>query len=59
MELDAKYVIASALRFMDHLPQSKVPQAFEKVSTPQGRQALDLSGPPTLFDSTEVRTVDG
>jgi site-specific DNA-methyltransferase (cytosine-N4-specific) len=51
MELDADYVAGSALRFMDHLPESKVPETFGRVSAQRRDEAVDLSGPPTLFET--------
>jgi len=52
MELDADYIAASALRFMDHLPESKVSETFGRVSAWNKGEPVDLSGPPTLFDTT-------
>ena len=51
MELDAAYVAASALRFMDHLPESEVPETFGRVSACNRCEPVDLSGQPTLFDT--------
>jgi site-specific DNA-methyltransferase (cytosine-N4-specific) len=51
MELDAAYVAASALRFMDHLPESEVPETFGRVSACNRSEPVDLSGQPTLFDT--------
>lgn len=50
MECDADYVAGSALRFMDHLPESKIGETFARVSSPRRRKPVDLSGPATLFD---------
>ncbi|MCW5969292.1 MAG: site-specific DNA-methyltransferase [Blastocatellales bacterium] len=54
MELDASYVASSALRFMDHLPEDAVPESFARVSSDSKSGPVDLSGPPTLFDRSEV-----
>lgn len=54
IEVDASYVASSALRFMDHLPESAVPDMFARVSAGSGSAPVDLSGPPTLFDRTEL-----
>ncbi|MBI4770556.1 MAG: site-specific DNA-methyltransferase [Chloroflexi bacterium] len=54
MELDANYVAASALRFMDHLPESGVPEMFSKVSAARRGEPVDLSGPLTLFETREA-----
>jgi DNA modification methylase len=54
MELDAGYVAGSALRFMDHLPESEVPATFARVSAGSRCEPVDLSRPPTLFDRPEV-----
>ena len=54
MELDADYAASSALRFMDHLPESKVPETFASVATRRTGEPVDLSGPPTLFDTPEA-----
>jgi len=54
MELDASYVASSALRFMDHLPESEVPATFARVSAGSKSTPVDLSGPRTLFDRPEV-----
>ncbi|MGQ0613947.1 MAG: DNA-methyltransferase [Planctomycetaceae bacterium] len=54
MEVDASYVASSALRFMDHLPESEVPATFARVSTGSTDAPVDLSGPRTLFDRPEV-----
>ena len=51
MELDADYVAGSALRFMEDLPEKKVQQTFKRLSSHSRRQPVDLSGPPTLFDT--------
>lgn len=56
MELDASYVAASALRFMDHIPESKVSETFGRVSAWNKGEPADLSGPPTLFDTTTAST---
>jgi len=55
MELDASYVAGSALRFMDHLPECEVPARFAQVSGSSGSTPVDLSGPPTLFDQSDVQ----
>lgn len=55
MELDASYVAGSALRFMDHLPECEVPARFAQVSTSSRSIPVDLSGPPTLFDQSDVQ----
>lgn len=54
MELDANYVASSALRFMDHLPESEVPATFARVSVRREGESIDLSGPRTLFETPEV-----
>jgi site-specific DNA-methyltransferase (cytosine-N4-specific) len=54
MELDPHYVASSALRFMDHLPESEVPALFAKVSAGSKGAPVDLSGPRTLFDRPAV-----
>lgn len=54
MEINAGYVASSALRFMDHLPEGDVTQMSARVLASTGRAPVDLSGPPTLFDRTEV-----
>jgi len=54
MELDANYVASSALRFMDHLPESAVAATFARVSAGHEGAPVDLSGPDTLFDKPEV-----
>jgi site-specific DNA-methyltransferase (cytosine-N4-specific) len=54
MELDAKYVASSALRFMDHLPECEVPALFARVSAGPEGAPIDLSGPRTLFDRRGV-----
>jgi site-specific DNA-methyltransferase (cytosine-N4-specific) len=54
MELDAGYVASSALRFMDHLPDSEVPTCFARLSATSSSTPIDLSGPPTLFDQAKV-----
>jgi hypothetical protein len=54
MELNANYVAASALRFMDHLPESKVPATYSRVSAWNKCEPVDLSGQPTLFDTAET-----
>lgn len=51
MELDADYIAGSALRFMEHLPESTVCETFKKVSSSRRQQPVDLSGPPLLFDA--------
>jgi DNA modification methylase len=38
MEIDASYALNSALRFMDHLPESEVPEAFARLQ--QSKQFL-------------------
>lgn len=55
MELDASYVANSALRFMDHLPECEVLARFAQVSASSRSTPVDLSGPPTLFDQSEVQ----
>lgn len=55
MELDASYVASSALRFMDHLPECEVPARFAQVSASSRSNPVDLSGPPTLFDQSDVQ----
>jgi site-specific DNA-methyltransferase (cytosine-N4-specific) len=54
MERDSNYVASSALRFMDHLPESTVPATFARVSAWHKGAAVDLSGPRTLFDKPKV-----
>lgn len=54
MELDANYVASSALRFMDHLPESEVPELFALISAGSTGTPVDLSGPRTLFDRPAV-----
>jgi site-specific DNA-methyltransferase (cytosine-N4-specific) len=56
MELDPDYVSGSALRFMDHLPESEVLETFRRVSAWREGESVDLSGPPTLFDTTPAST---
>lgn len=56
MELDPSYVASSALRFMDHIPESEVLATFARVSAGSKGVTVDLSGPPTLFDRPEVST---
>lgn len=55
MELDASYVASSALRFMDHLPECEVPARFAQLSASSRSAPVDLSGPPTLFDQSDVQ----
>lgn len=50
MELDASYVASSALRFMDHLSESDVAARFNQLAESSASAAVDLSGPPPLFD---------
>jgi len=54
MELDATYVASSALRFMEHLPESEVPATFARVSAGPEGVPVDLSGPRTLFEQPGV-----
>lgn len=54
IELDASYVASSALRFMDHLPESEVPGAVAQLVAGSPVAPVDLSGPRTLFDQPEV-----
>jgi site-specific DNA-methyltransferase (cytosine-N4-specific) len=54
MELDASYVSGSALRFMDHLSESAVPETFARVSSGSRSAPVDLSGQPTLFERAEM-----
>jgi site-specific DNA-methyltransferase (cytosine-N4-specific) len=56
MELAPDYVAASALRFMDHLPESQVPETFGRVSARNQGEPVDLSGQPTLFDTAAAST---
>lgn len=56
MELDPSYVASSALRFMDHLPESEVPAMFARISAGFKGLTVDLSGPRTLFDRPEEGT---
>jgi site-specific DNA-methyltransferase (cytosine-N4-specific) len=56
MELDMSYVAGSALRFMDHLPESEVAACFARLSASSRSNPVDLSGPPTLFDQTKVES---
>lgn len=50
IEIDAGYVASSALRFMDHFPESEVTAWFTKLSSGSKSDSVDLSGLPTLFD---------
>ena len=50
MELDPSYVAGSALRFMEHMPEAKVLDTFQKLTKRSGRLPIDLSAPPSLFD---------
>lgn len=54
MEIDAGYVASSALRFIDHLPESEVAVCFTKLASSSRSNPVDLSGPPTLFDQAMV-----
>jgi len=54
MEIDAGYVASSALRFMDHLPESEVAACFARLSACSRGTPVDLVGPPTLFDQAKV-----
>ena len=56
MEIDAAYVASSALRFMDHLPESEVLACFAHLSANSRSSPVDLSGPPTLFDQAKVES---
>jgi len=56
MEIDAGYVASSALRFMDHLPESEVAACFARLSASSRSTPVDLAGPPTLFDQPEVES---
>jgi site-specific DNA-methyltransferase (cytosine-N4-specific) len=54
MERDADYVAGSALRFMDHLPESRVPETFARVAAPDRNAPLDLSSPGRPHCSTRA-----
>jgi site-specific DNA-methyltransferase (cytosine-N4-specific) len=54
MELDSDYVVSSALRFMEEMPESKVTETFTRLCDPETKKPIDLSGPPTLFDGHGV-----
>jgi len=56
MEIDAGYVASSALRFMDHLPESEILETFSRVSSSSKIGPVDLSASPTLFDKSEMST---
>ena len=56
MEIDPGYVADSALRFMDHLPESQVAACFARLSTSSRSTPVDLSGPSTLFDQARVES---
>lgn len=56
MELNADYVAASALRFMDHIPEGQVPATFARVSARREGEPVDLSGPRTLFETAGANT---
>ena len=52
MELDEDYAAGSALRFMEHLEPTDVPDVFDRLCRPRRRRPTDLSGPPSLLDDT-------
>jgi len=54
MEIDAGYVVSSALRFMDHLPESEAAACFARLSAGLRNSPVDLAGPPALFDQPKV-----
>lgn len=56
MEIDAGYVASSALRFMEHLPESEVAACFARLSASSRSAPVDLSGPATLFDQAQVES---
>jgi len=56
MEIDAGYVASSALRFMEHLPESEVAACFARLSASSRSAPVDLSGPATLFDQAKVES---
>ena len=52
MELDEDYAAGSALRFMEHLEPTDVPDVFDRLCRPRRRRPTDLSGPPSLLEDT-------
>lgn len=53
MELDADYVAGSALRFMEHLPEAKVTETFQRLCNAKTKKPIDITGPSTLFDDQD------
>ena len=51
IEIDPEYVASSALRFMDEVPENEVQKLYRDLSSPTRSAPIDLSGPPSLFDT--------